>query len=103
MGTFIAPLMKRIPNKHTRLSPRGEFGLFMAKAMNIGCSCTPKPFEGNLRSEAGRGDINGTKCFILYHIESNKKEYDTELRENLRTGRKIYFLVLTKGTIGENK
>ena len=50
---FIASLMKGIPNKHTRLSLRGKFGLIKAKAMNIGC--TPKHIKRNLRSEAGRG------------------------------------------------
>lgn len=51
--TFIAPLMKETPNKHTHLSLRGEFGLVRDKAMNIGC--TPKHLKGNFRSEVGKG------------------------------------------------
>ena len=41
--TFIALLMRRIPNKHTCLSLMGEFDLVRAMAMNIG---VPRTHEG---------------------------------------------------------
>lgn len=53
MKTFIALLMKRIPNKHPHLSMKGKFRLVRVKAMNIGC--TLKHSKGNLKSEVGEG------------------------------------------------
>ena len=44
--TFITALVKRIPNKHTRLSSRGKFGMIRAKIMDI--SGTPKHTKRNL-------------------------------------------------------
>ena len=46
MKTFITVLVKRMPNKHTSLSPRGKFGLIRAKIMDI--SGTPKHMKRNL-------------------------------------------------------
>ena len=46
MKTLITTLMKGIPNKHTCLSPRGNFDLIRVETMNI-CG-TPKHTKGNL-------------------------------------------------------
>ena len=53
IGTFIALLTKRIPNKHTRLSPRSELGLVRVMVMNV-CN-TPEHTEGNIKDKTGRG------------------------------------------------